>query len=225
MRALVLAALLPSLFRAAPALADPLQDQVLAGMRRTNTSDVAFTDMTLVERTGAAAKEITSRYDPRQPAGRRWAGVRVDGRAPPPKAAAARGKGAHRDPPPSYAHLATWFGAPATRVGQTATTVTYRFARLPAGTLKIASHDASADTIAEVVVNTAGREPLAEHVRFTSAASFRIMLIARVDRYVMNSSYAPLPDGRPFATGIDADMSGSLAGKGGSLKTRTRITP
>ena len=209
---------------ATPAQADPLQDQVLGGMRAANSADVGFTQTTRVERTGSAAKDYVTRYDPRAPAASRWSLVRVDGRAPTVKETREVLKGTGRAPLPGYARLAKWFGGPATRVAQGPGSVTYRFARLPAGTIKIGSHDASADTIVDAVVNTGGRVPYVERVRMTSSAPFRMMMVAKVDGFVFTSSYGLLPDGRPFPTGNDADMTGSMLGKSGSFKTRTRYT-
>ena len=209
---------------AVPANADPLQDRVLATMRRTDTADVALTATTSIERSGAATQEIVTRYDPRAATGRRWTVARMNGRAPTAKESTQVLKAANGTPMPSYARLARWFGAPATRVAQRPGAVTYRFARLPAGALKIGSHDASADTVADVVVNTAGPTPFVERVRFGSARPFRMMLVARVERYAFTSSYAPLADGRAFPTGTDAEIAGSMMGKGGMFKTRTRYT-
>ena len=129
---------------AAPASADPLQDRVLAGMRGVGTVDVGFTSTTTIERTGAAAQEVVARYDPRGATGKRWTVSRMNGRAPTAKETANVLKAANGTPVPAYARLTEWFGGPATRVGQTAGSVTYRFARLPAGTVKIGKHDASA---------------------------------------------------------------------------------
>ena len=207
---------------AAPAQADSLQDQVAAGVRAANTADVGFTQTTRVERTGSAAKTYVTRYDPRGPAANRWTLLSVDGRTPTPKETAEVLKSAKASPAPSYARLGKWIGAPATRIAQAPGSVTYRFARLPDGVVKMGSHDGSADTAAEVLVNTSGKMPYVERVRFTSAKPFRMMLVAKVDRYVFTSSYALLPDGRPFPNGVDADMTGSLLGKAGTMTTRTR---
>lgn len=207
---------------AAPAAADPLQDRVLAGMRAVDTADVGYTDTTIIERTGSDRQEIVARYDPRGATGKRWTVLRVDGRAPTPKEAAKVLKAANATPPPSYAKLARWFGGPATPVARTADSVTYRFARLPDGVVKMGSHDASADTVADAVVNTAGRTPFVERVHFASAKPFRMMLVAKIERYDFTSGYALLPDGRPFSTGHDVVMAGSLMGKAGTLRTRTR---
>jgi hypothetical protein len=215
MRALALAALLV----AAPAAADPLQQQVLAGMRAANTADVAFTSTTRLERTGAAAQVIVTRYDPRATAGRRWTVASVDGRAPTAKEATRIAKAANGAPAPSYARLAQWFGAAATRTGNT-----YRFARLPKGGLKVANRDVSADTSAEAVVNTSGPTPFVERVRYTSLKGFRAMLVAKVDRYVLTANYARLPDGRPFQVANSGDIGGSMMGKGGTIVSTTRYS-
>ena len=207
---------------ASPAAADPLQDQLLARMRATDTGNLAFTATTRIERTGAPASEIVTRYDPRGAAGRRWSVIRYNGRTPTAKEAGQVLKAANGNPPPSYARLARWFGAAATRVAQAPGSVTYRFARLPAGAIKIGSHDASADTSADAVVDTAGTVPFVRQVRFTSTTGFRMMLVAKIERYVFTSGFAPLADGRVFPVGQDAAITGAMMGKGGSLTTRTR---
>ena len=213
------AAVAALLLAAAPAQADALQDQVLAGMRRGGTADVAFSATTRIVRTGAAASEIVTRYDP---ATRRWTVVRVDGRAPTAKETTQIVKAASSSPLPSHARLAEWFGAPATRVGQAGDSVTYRFAQLPAGTVKIGKRDMSADTVAEAIVNTHGGTPFVERLRFTSTKGFRMMLVAKVDRFALTSTYARLPDGRPFPVVSQVDMSGAIMGKSGTFATSTR---
>lgn len=206
----------------APAMADPLQDQVLAAMRRVDTSGVGFTATTRVGRTGEAGHQIVTRYDPRAAAAMRWSVVSYDGHPPTAKQRAEVLKAANRGPLPAYSRLARWFGAPAMRVAQGAGSVTYRWARLPAGALKIGSHDASADTVAEAVVDTSGSAPFVRQVRLSSTTAFRMMLVAKVERYVFSSSYALLPDGRPFPSGNDADIAGAMMGKAGTLTTRVR---
>ena len=203
---------------ASPAAADPLQDQVLAAMRASRTTDLAFTVTTHAEQTGSAAKTIVVRYDPK--AG--WSLASIDGRAPTAKEQKDAAK--NHAPMPSYARLAAWFGTPATRVAASGNTVTYRFAHLPAGTIKLGSHDASADVIADAVVETAGGHPYVSRVHFTSTAPFRMMLVAKVERFAITSAYAPLGDGRIFTSGSDTEFAGSMLGKSGTLTTRTRFT-
>lgn len=221
---IVRTALAALLLTAAPVQADPLQDQVLAGMKAAHTGDVAFTQTMRMEQTGSAAKDVVTRYDPHAAPGARWTLVSIDGRPPTAKqlASAAR-RSAKRSAPPSYGDLAKWFGGAATVVARTPASVTYRFARLPKGEIMMGSHDASADTVADAVVNITGKTPFVERVRLASSAPFRMMLVAKVERYVFTSSYALLADGRPFPNGTDADISGSLMGKAGSMKTRIRF--
>jgi hypothetical protein len=220
MRVLALAALLV----AAPAAADPLQDRVLAGMRSTDTADVAFTAATRIQQPGKPARAIVTRHDPRAPAGKRWSVVSIDGKPATAKEAAQIVKTANSSPPPGYQRLARWFGSPATRVAQGPGSVTYRFARLPAGAVKIGNRDISANTIAEAVVATDGRTPFVEQVRFTSTKGFRMMLVAKVDRYLLSATYAPLPDGRPFPAATQVEIAGALMGKSGTLTTATRYS-
>lgn len=222
MRRLLLLAAAVVAVSGGPAQADALQDQVVARMRATETEAVAFTATTRIERTGGAAREIVTRYDPRAPAGRRWSVVRYDGRAPTAKETADVLKAANGSPVPTYARLARWFGAPATRVAQAVGSVTYRFARLPTGAVKIGSHDASADTAVDAVVDTRGPVPFVSRVRMTSTRGFRMMLVAKVERYAFTSTYAPLPDGRPFPAAVEAVIAGAMMGKSGELVTRTR---
>jgi hypothetical protein len=107
-------------------------------------------------------------------------------------------------------------------VAQAAGSVAYRFARLPAGAVKIGSHDASADTTVDAVVDTRGPVPFVSRVRMASTRGFRMMLVAKVERYAFTSTYAPLADGRPFPTAVEAVIAGAMMGKSGDLVTRTR---
>ena len=222
MRALLLLAPIATLLFPIGAMADPLQDQLLARIRATDTSAVALVATTRIERTGAAAQVIVTRYDPHAAAGQRWSIVQVDGRPATAKEAKAILKAANGAPVPGYNRMARWFGAPATRVGERPGSVTYRWARLPAGVVKIGSHDASGDTQAEALVDTSGPVPFVRQVRFTSTTGFRMMLVAKVERYVFTSGYALLPDGRAFPAGQDAEIAGAMMGKAGNLVTRTR---
>lgn len=211
----LLAAALPL---AAPALADPLQEQLLAGMRATRTGDVAYVETSRFDTTGRAPRDTVTRHDGHGHA----VLVSVDGKPPTPKQIAQATK--RREPPPAYAELARWFGAPATRVAGPGGAVLYHFARLPAGAVKIGSHDASGACQADAEVATADGRPYVARVRFRSTASFRIMLVAKVERFAVSSAYAPLADGRVFPTAVETRFEGSMMGKSGALATRSRFT-
>lgn len=216
MRALaLLATLVP-----AAAQADALQDRVVAGARAVPLTAFAFTQTTRIERDGAAPKIFVQRYDPAQPAAQRWTLIGIDGRAPTAKEAASARKTASAGKPPGYGRMAEWFGAPATRIATGPTTATYRFASLPKGVVMIGKHDASADTMAEAVVNTAAATPYIERVRYTSSTAFRMALVVKVEKYDFLDVFRLAPDGRPVPGNTLGTLTGSLLGKAGTLTTR-----
>lgn len=203
---------------AAPAQADALQDQVLAAARATPREAYAFRRTLSIERTGSARKLFVERFDPRRPNGERWSLESVDGRVPTTKEIEQARK-AKRGPTPSYADIASWFGGAATRSDVSRVHVLYRFARLPAGGLKIGSHDASADTQAEALVNVAAATPYVERVRLVSTKPFRVMLVAAIDRITTNGRYVPLPDGRVVPAESHGVVAGTLLGKSGVIRS------
>lgn len=201
------------------AAADALQERLLADMRATRPEGFAFRQTTVIERTGAARKTLIEQFDPRRPADARWSLVSVDGRAPSPKDLSGWRK-IKRDRVPSYADNAKWFAAPATRSDANGVT-TYRFARLPAGAMKIGSHDASADAQAEAVVNARGPVPFVERVRFTTTKPFRMLLVASVQNITATARYAASPSGAIVPAEVASRTAGSLMGKSGILTTQT----
>lgn len=192
--------------------ADALQDQVLASARATRSDLYAFRRTITIERTGVARQVFVEQFDPRRPAGQMWSLASVDGRAPVAKDLDAWRKG-DRGPVPSYNQLAKWFGGGATRSDGAQGYVTYRFARLPAGALKIGSHDASADTQAEAVVNTQGKFPFVERIRLVSTKSFRMMLVASVQSMATSGHYRVQSDGLAVPAESTSRIIGSLFGK------------
>lgn len=200
------------------ARADELQNSLVQAMRATQPDAYAFQRTMAFERTGASRKVFVERFDPRRPADQRWSLVSVDGHAPSDKEIDQSRK-TKRGPTPSYHELAEWFGAPATRSDSAPGYATYRFSRLPAGVVKIGSHDASADTQAEAVVNMKGKTPFVERVRFVSNKSFRMMMIASVQSMDVSARYAPLPSGAIVPAGSSSVMKGSMLGKSGQITT------
>ena len=201
------------------AQADTLQQQVVAAAKAADADDLAFTQAIRVERTGEATRDIVQRYDPRGGA-TKWTLVKVDGRAPTAKEMKDAVKRSGRGRTPSYSRIADWFGAPATRIATTPTSVTYRFAKLPKGALKMGPHDASANTSAEAVVNTAGRVPFVERVRLTSNAPFSMFMVVKVARFTVNGTNR-LVDGRPVSDTTTTEFAGSFMGKPQTMRTRT----
>ncbi len=201
-----------------PALADDLQQQVVASARAATDADFAFTQSFSGQQSGKPAKDYVMRYDPKRAAGSRWTLIKAEGRAPTAKEAASFAKQANKNPVPSYGRIATWFGGPAKRIASDGDSVTYRFVSLPKGTIKMGSFDASANTSAEAVVNIAGKAPYVERIRYTSNKPFRMMLIAKVETMTTVARYRMMPNNRPMIVGSTTDMAGSAMGKSGSFK-------
>jgi hypothetical protein len=207
-----------------PALADALQQQIVAGAKAVTQEDFAFTQSGVNQRSGEAAKDYVLSYDPRRTKGSRWILVRAQGRAPTAKETADFTKQANKGTVPSYGDIAKWFGGPAVRVVAGKTSVTYRFASLAPGSIKFASHDASANTAAEAVVNIAGPVPFVETVHLTSNTAFRMMLVAKIEHVDIAARYQMMANGRPAVVGTAANMTGSLLGKAGWFKSNARFS-
>lgn len=214
------AAALAAVCSPAAVQADALQAQVLAAARATPRDGYAFRQTTTLDRTGAARRTFVEQFDPRRPAGAQWTLASVDGRAPTPKDLADARKRKH-DKTPSYAAIADWFGGPATRSDPAPGSVLYRFARLAAGTVKMGSHDASPDTQAEALVNTHGRTPFVERVRFASTKGFTMMLVASLKSMTADARYRVLPDGRAVPADTASTITGSMMGRSGQLHVTT----
>ena len=213
------AALLP----ASAAHADALQNQILTAARATRPDMHAFRRTLTFERSGAPRKVFVEQFDPRRPAADRWLLISVDARAPTPKEIADSRK-VKRGPTPSYAELAKWIGTPATRADTVPGHVTYRFARLPAGTLKFGAHDASADTQAEALVDTRGATPFVERVRFTSTKGFTMMLVASLKSMTVDARYRLLPGGQPVPSETASLITGAMLGKPGELRSNATFS-
>jgi hypothetical protein len=200
------------------AQADALQDKLLAGIRAARADAYTFERTIVFERTGAGRKVFVERFDPRRPPKESWSLISVDGHAPTAKELAQSRKSKH-GPVPSYGELATWLGAPATRSDTVSGYVTYRYASLPAGTFRVGSHDASADTRAEALVNAKGPTPFVERIRFVSDKAFRMMMVASVQSMDVTNRYRVLATGKVVPETSASVMAGSMLGKSGQMRT------
>jgi hypothetical protein len=219
----VAAAVVSLCFVSRAAHADELQNQLVANAKATRTDVYSFRQTLALERTGEARKVYVEQFDPRRPASQRWTLVSVDGHSPTPKDLDDHRK-VKRGPVPSYANLAEWIGAPATRSEPGAGFVLYRFASLPKGVFKIGSHDASPDTQAEALVNVKGKVPFVEKIRISSTKGFRMMLVASVQSMVINGRYRQLPDGHVVPNDSGSEINGSMMGKSGLIKSNVTFS-
>lgn len=190
----------------------------MAVARATRTDTYSFRRTIVIESDVAKRKVFVEQYDPRRAPADQWSLISVDGRAPTQKETEDRRK-SQRDPFPPYFAMSKWFGAPAMRSDTAPGYVTYRFASLLPGTLKFGSHDASADTQAEALVNMKGNVPFIERVNMTSTRGFRMMLVASLGSMTFTMRYRQLPDGYVVPLDALSDITGSAMGKSGQMHT------
>ncbi len=213
------------LLNAAPARADELQARLLASAKAIGPADFAFTRTTRSEQRGggeAKLRTTVDRYDPTRPPAQRWTLVSIDGRAPTADEADKAAKAYATAFVPSYGRLARWVGAKAIRSEADGRAV-YRYAGLPKGTLDFNGKDLSADTNAEAFV-APGPAPFVERTRFVSNKPFRMMLVARVERFEASQRFRAGADGRPVPVEFVTEMVGSMMGKAGSVRTVTTFS-
>ncbi len=205
-----------ALLAGSAACADPLQDQVVAVAKATRMDAYSFRRTIVIDSSVAKRKVMLQHFDPRRPAGDQWVLITVDGRAPTSKEVA-DARNAGRDPFPPYFAVSKWFGGPATRSETAPGYVTYRFESLWPGTLKFGSHDASADTRAEALVNIKGNTPFIEELRLASTRGFKMMLVASMGSMAYTMRYRQLPDGTVVPLDAVSDINGAAMGKSGQV--------
>lgn len=200
-----------------PAHADALQDRLAAQARATGDG-FAFRRTVSTTATGQSPSVAVYDYNPRRPASERLTLLSLNGT---PATAEQVAKARRRAQPfVGYGELAKWIASPATRTQSRPGQVTYRFTQLPAGTLRLNDHDASAQSTAEAVVNTAGPVPFVETVRIASSKPFRMMMVARVDTLAVTRHYRLAANGVPMIERTDTVMTGSMLGRAGQMVTR-----
>ena len=84
----------------------------------------------------------------------------------------------------------------------------------------VADSDISANATGEAVVNTTGATQFIEEVRFRSTKATRVKLVAKIERFETMTRYRLMLDGKPVPIELASEMSGSMLGQRGSIRTR-----
>lgn len=212
---LPLAAAAAVVFAAAAAPVDPTLAQLEAGARAVPVKVARPFERTQRIEGGKTKRVYVDRYDPQLPDP--WKLVSVDGRAP--KADELKDwRGTTKNGLPSYNRVALLLQG-AQRVDATH----YRLERLPKGFLKpeaIAAH-----VSAELTVDTSGPKPFVRESRFFAKSPFRVMVIAKVDRFEATNRYALGRDGVPHVTEQVSLIAGSGPGMSGEQTRRVTYSP
>jgi len=100
----------------------------------------------------------------------------------------------------------------------------FRFASLPKEAVMVSDADISANASGEVVVDTTSAVPFIEEVRFSSTKPTRVKLVAKIERFETMTRYRLMPDGKPVPIELASEMSGSMLGQEGRIRTRIVYT-
>ncbi len=192
--------------------ADPLLGRLLTGTADVQPPALNFERSAVASETSGGKTERHTRVDRWD--GRNWTLVSLDGRAPTPKEAANAAKETVAAGVPGYYRLAAYFRAAPPRAAE-GNAVVYRLASLPPGvvTMKGVSPDKFG---AELFVDTSGPVPFVRRARYYAPSPFRMMMVARVDRFEAINDYRLGKTGKPELARQTIDVAGSLFGRDGT---------
>ncbi|CAN5224804.1 hypothetical protein BH20VER2_BH20VER2_05900 [soil metagenome] len=208
---------------AAAGAAEGLQERVLAHARTITGGEYAFTRTVRTEQSGGEGPKervMVERFDPTKGAASRWTLLTVDGRAPTAEEAKAHAKEAPKRPVAGYARLANYIGAPATASADAKGRTVFRFASLPKNSVLLNNVDLSANSTCEAVVDQSGAQPFVQQVRSRLTKPTRLKLVAKIENLEAATTYRLMPDGVPVPVEQTSEMSGSMMGKEGRIRTR-----
>jgi hypothetical protein len=214
---------LVSSWAADPADADALKERIIAHARTVTAEDYAYTRTVRTEAFEGAKKEesvLVDRWDPAKPLEQRWTLVSVDGKPPDADQLKLFRKALQTRRQAYYGRVAGYFAKPATSAVDAKGRTIFRFASLPKEAVMVSDADISANATGEVVVDTTGATPFVEEARFTSTKPTRLKLIAKIERFETMTRYRLMPDGKPVPLELVSDMTGSMLGQQGRIRTR-----
>lgn len=221
-KAIAMTLMLGLLTLAAADASEALQQKMLAHARTVTGNEYAFTRTARTQQSGGdGPKErvMVERFDPSKPAETRWTLVNVDGRAPTAEELKSHAKEAPKRPVGLYARVANYVGAPATAATDARGRTVFRFATLPKNSLLVSNVDLSANSSAEAVVDASGATPFVQQVRFRLLKPTRMKVVAKIETFEAQTSYRLQPDGIPLPAEQSSEMTGSLMGKEGKIRT------
>ncbi|MGI8437273.1 MAG: hypothetical protein ACR2NX_10265 [Chthoniobacterales bacterium] len=203
---------------------DPLPARIVAFARTVGPDDYAYTRTIRTEEVAQDKSEphvVIERFDPAKPGDQRWTFVSVDGRAPTAKEMRDYRDSLSKRRPAYYGRVAEYFTNAANKNVDAQGRAHFHFAAMPKGTVMVGDSDLSAHIAGDVLVDTtSGDAPFLSEVHFNSTTPTRVKLIAKIDRFDTTTRYRLLPDGKPVPSEFESEMSGSLLGKSGTIRTR-----
>ena len=203
--------------------ADALKERIIAHARTVTPVDYAYTRTIRTESTEGSKKEervIIDRWDPTKPQDQRWTLVSISGQPPSADQLKNYAKESPKRRAVHYGRVAEYFGKPATRATDAKGQTVFRLASLPKDTVVAIGSDISGNASCELVVDASGATPFVEEVRFVSTKSTRVKLIAVIERFEAVNRYKMMPNGKPAPVESSSEMTGSMMGKQGIIRTK-----
>lgn len=205
---------------AAPA-PDPLARQLLADSRAINEKSFGFERVEHLAANDGSKRETevdVDRYDPAAKPSLTL--VSVDGKPPTPKTSHDYWKNNAGKPVPNYGRVALLLAA-ARRVDATH----YHVDQVPKSVLPGGGGMMARHLAADLTVDTSGARPFVSQTRLFAPEPFRMMLIAKVDKFEVINRYRPGADGRPRIVEQDFVLVGSGPGMSGTQITHATFRP
>lgn len=203
--------------------AEALKERIVAHARTVTPEDHAYTRTVRTESTEKDKTEervVIERWDPSKPAEQRWTLISIDGKPPTDDQLKNYRKDLPKRRAAYYGRVAGYFAKPATSSVDPQGRTTFRFASLPKDSVMVSDADISANAAGEVVVGASGAMPFVEEVRFKSTKPTRVKLVAKIERFETKTRYRLMPDGKPVPLELASEMSGSMMGQEGRIRTR-----
>lgn len=207
--------------------ADALKERIIAHARTVTAEDYAYTRTVRtesIERDKTEERVMVERWDPAKPIEQRWTLISINGQPPDADQLKNYRKEVPKRRQASYGRVAGYFAKPATSAIDARGRTSFRFAALPKKTVMVSDADLSANASGEVFVDTTGLMPFIDEVRFASTTPTRVKLIAKIERFEITTRYRLMPDGKPVPIELVSEMSGSMLGKEGRIRTRIAYT-
>lgn len=226
MRALI-AATLALLAFGAPARADAVLDRLRADAERADA--VGFERTTREEKQtskGPVVEVRVDRFDPKAPEGRQWTLVSVNGRVPSTRQRAEHRKLVSSFPVPGFYRLSAILAGEPTRSIDAQGRTLYRWQSLPAGSIPTPGSDISRQMAAEAVVEKVAGRPVFKSVRLFAPKPFKVMSIARVNRFDQLNNYELMNGAVPvlISQASETDISAPF-GQGVQQASQVRYRP
>ena len=200
-----------------------LQERIVAQARTVSAEDYAYTRTVRSESGDGKKKEervVIERWDPNKPAEERWKLISIDGQPATNEQLQDYRKGLAKRRQAFYGRVAGYFSSPSTSsVNEKGQTV-FRFASLPKESVMVSDVDLSSNSTGELTVDASAAVPFVSEVKFRSTKPTRVKLIAKIERFETTTRYRLMPDGKPVPSDLVSEMSGSMLGQEGTIKTR-----